>query len=140
MAHWLILWTDGRIKMCVTAAGLRLRRARPDLFLDGAYEPLTVDGYLDDHVVACGRFLGGDRVVAVVPRLVAKLADPSHGLLPSADRWTDTRVRLPEGWRGRRWRDVLTGQVITPVQGANADWLLVSQVLANCPVSILYSR
>ena len=139
MARWLNQWTDGRIKMFVTAAGLRLRRARPDLFLTGAYEPLTADGYLHDHVVACGRFLGSDRVVAVVPRLVADLAGSSHGLLLPADRWTDTRVQLPEGWRGRSWRDILTGQVIAPVQGANADWLLVSQVLADCPVAILYS-
>ena len=137
MTRWLNHWTDGRIKMFVTAAGLRLRRARPDLFLDGAYEPLTAARITSANTSWPAAFLGGDRVVAVVPRLVANLADPSGGLLLPADRWADTRVRLPEGWRGQRWRDVLSGQIIAPVQSASADWLPVSEVLAHCPVSIL---
>src|SRR5262249_31371274 len=36
-------WRDGAIKLLLTAAGLRLRRAMPEVFLDGAYLPLDTD-------------------------------------------------------------------------------------------------
>ena len=36
-------WRDGRIKLLTTAVGLRLRRADPELFLDGAYVPLDTE-------------------------------------------------------------------------------------------------
>ena len=36
-------WADGRVKMLVTAAGLRLRRAIPALFAGGGYRPIATD-------------------------------------------------------------------------------------------------
>ena len=43
-------WTDGRIKQYVTWRALDARRQHPDLFRDGAYLPLAVDGGLREHV------------------------------------------------------------------------------------------
>jgi len=134
---WLADWTDGRIKLFITAAGLRLRRTMPALFHEGAYQPLPSEGLRADQVVACGRALGDDRVMAIVPRLVAGLERASDGLGPSATSWSDTRVRLPEGWTGRCWHHALTGETLTPVRGERGEWLLVSHALNPCPVSLL---
>ncbi|MGH2450651.1 MAG: malto-oligosyltrehalose synthase, partial [Candidatus Limnocylindria bacterium] len=59
-------WEDGRIKLYLTAAGLRHRRARPELFAQGAYLPLSATG--DAEVVAFARSHGRRWSAAVAPR------------------------------------------------------------------------
>jgi (1->4)-alpha-D-glucan 1-alpha-D-glucosylmutase len=133
---WLTDWTDGRIKLFITAAALRLRRTMRGVFLEGTYEPLSTEGLRHDRVVACGRALGGERVLAIVPRLVAGLPGVSHGIGPPAAAWSDTRVRLPEEWRGHRWHHAFTGETITPVGGEREEWILLAHALSSCPVSL----
>ena len=58
-------WRDGRIKQLVAHRLLGLRRARPELFAEGSYEPIESG----DHVVAFRRKRGSDTVVVAVPRL-----------------------------------------------------------------------
>ncbi len=67
----LASWRDGRIKQILVHRLLALRRARPDLFALGSYEP--IDG--PDHVVAFRRRHGGDSVCVAVPRLAGRLID-----------------------------------------------------------------
>src|SRR4029079_19477771 len=43
LGSWLDVWRAGKIKLRLTAAALRLRRAHPELFLGGQYLPLPVD-------------------------------------------------------------------------------------------------
>jgi (1->4)-alpha-D-glucan 1-alpha-D-glucosylmutase len=131
---WLSNWTDGRIKLFVTAAGLRLRRRESTLLREGAYVPLVVEGTHREHVVACAREAAGTTIIAVVPRLVARLTDSSHGLVIPAESWADTRIQLPDGWRGR-WQDVFTGRICTPDPGRDA--IPVSRLLWPCPVTLL---
>ncbi len=69
-------WRDGRIKLLLTAAGLRLRKELPDLFLSGDYVPLSVELTVNANVVAFARTRGDDAVIVVVPRLVAQLVYP----------------------------------------------------------------
>ena len=47
----LAAWPDGRVKFFTLAAALRLRRAHPDLFLRGDYEPLAATT-IHPHLVA----------------------------------------------------------------------------------------
>jgi hypothetical protein len=54
-------WRDGRIKLLVTAAGLRLRRARPELFLHGAYVPLETEVTVRAGAAAFARLAGRAR-------------------------------------------------------------------------------
>ncbi len=131
-------WHDGRIKLLVTAAGLRLRRARPDVFLHGTYAPVAADGVAAEHVVACAREHDGACVLAVVPRLLASAASLTAVAGPEA--WRDTRLRLPDAWRGRAFRSVLTGATIKPIRTAQETWLMTSQALAACPVGLLWSE
>jgi (1->4)-alpha-D-glucan 1-alpha-D-glucosylmutase len=82
-------------KLRVTAAALRLRRARPELFgADAGYRALAVSGPAAAHAVAFAR---AEAVVAVATRLSVSL-DGDGG-------WRGTRLELPAG----RWTDLLTG-------------------------------
>jgi len=131
-------WHDGRIKLFVTAAGLRLRRARPDVFLGGTYQPLVADGVAADHIVSFARERDGAIALAVVPRLL--VSAPSHLTVTGPEAWRDTRLRLPDAWRGRVFRSVLTGAVVKPIRTAQDAWLMTAQALASCPVALLWSE
>jgi (1->4)-alpha-D-glucan 1-alpha-D-glucosylmutase len=92
---------DGRAKLLLLAALLRLRRAEPDLFLDGSYEPLEAEGGHALNVVGLVRTRGDRTLACIVPRLALQLVDGA----PVA--W-DGQVRLP-GEPSRSWVDVVTG-------------------------------
>ncbi|MFI1163548.1 malto-oligosyltrehalose synthase [Streptomyces sp. NPDC020801] len=81
-------------KGAVTAAALRLRAHRPEVFGDTAtYAPLAAEGPAAAH---CAAFARSGEVVTAVTRLSLRLAE--------AGGWRDTRLALPPG----RWTDVLT--------------------------------
>ncbi|MFF1440376.1 malto-oligosyltrehalose synthase [Streptomyces sp. NPDC058295] len=84
---------DPGAKDTVTAAALRLRRRRPEVFGDAAgYEPLPAEGAAAAHCLAFAR---SGRVVTAVTRLSLRLAE--------AGGWRETRLALPPG----TWVDVL---------------------------------
>ncbi|MCW2650715.1 MAG: malto-oligosyltrehalose synthase [Mycobacterium sp.] len=101
-------------KIRVTAAALRLRRARPDTFLSGEYTPVLAGGSAREHVVA---FMRGGDVLVAVSRWTATLAEKG---------WEDTVVALPEG----TWTDRLTGRCWT--HGVEAK-----DLFAELPVALL---
>ncbi|MDV3220818.1 malto-oligosyltrehalose synthase [Intrasporangium sp.] len=108
-------------KLLVTAAALRLRRERPDVFVGaaGGYAPLAVSG---EHAVAFRRGDGGvDDVCVVATRLAGRLGDRGG--------WGDDTVVLPPG----RWRDLL-GHGSVPGGGARLADVLP---LGGLPVAIL---
>ncbi|MGW4600340.1 malto-oligosyltrehalose synthase [Streptomyces sp. NPDC004457] len=104
-------------KDTLTAAALRLRARRPEVFgADASYEPLTAGGPAADHCLAFAR---SGSVVTVVTRLSLRLAE--------AGGWRDTRLPLPPG----RWADVLApGREFT-------GEVSVAQLLDRLPVALL---
>jgi (1->4)-alpha-D-glucan 1-alpha-D-glucosylmutase len=122
-------WRTGAIKMFVTAAGLRARRARPALFQRGSYVPLEPGGARARHLVAFARELDGDWLVCAVPRLPATLGS---GMPIGRRPWRDTSIALPDG-APTRWRDLLSGQTLEAENGR----LAVGAVFRHLPVAIL---
>ena len=108
-------------KLLVTAAALRLRRFRPELFF--GYAPVPASGPAADHAVAFARGgpAGREKLVAVATRLPAGL-EADGG-------WRDTVLPLPGG--AEDWTDMVTG---TPVQGSAPR---LSELLARYPVALL---
>ncbi|MGO9251719.1 MAG: malto-oligosyltrehalose synthase [Mycobacterium sp.] len=101
-------------KMRVVTTALRLRRARPDVFLGGSYAPVLASGDAAEHVVA---FRRGDDVLVAVTRWTVRLKDSG---------WGNTVVPLPEG----SWTDTLTGATASgPTSTA--------QLFADLPVVLL---
>jgi hypothetical protein len=98
---------DGRIKLYVTHEALAYRRRHPALFAEGAYLPLGAHGPRSENVVAFGRALGDERVIAAVPRLLARLhpSDP-----PVGAAWAGTWLELPDEGAAPAYRNVLTGE------------------------------
>lgn len=84
---------DGRCaKQKVIADLLALRRRFPDLFLQGRYTPLPVNGYGRDRVIAFERQHGDQRLTCIFGLRVMPLID-ADGVID----WRDTAVETSEG-------------------------------------------
>src|SRR5207248_5193295 len=69
-------WQDGRIKLFLTHGALEARKAHPDVFAGGGYEPLTPEGSRAANLCAFARTgRHGEVAIVVVPRMVAPLSD-----------------------------------------------------------------
>ncbi|MFI9062598.1 malto-oligosyltrehalose synthase [Streptomyces sp. NPDC053429] len=100
-------------KLALSAALLRLRRTRPELFT--GYRPLAARGPAADHCVAFGRSPG---LIAVATRLSHRLSGDGG--------WRDTALPLPPG----RWTPLLH-------EGAYEGEALLSHLLADSPAVAL---
>jgi (1->4)-alpha-D-glucan 1-alpha-D-glucosylmutase len=125
-------WPDGLVKLFAVSRCLRLRRERPDVFVEGSYLPLQVHGPAAAHAVAIARRAGERWALAIVPRLTLRLAGP--GRAPIGERiWAETVAMLPRG-APRTWVDAFTARSVGPdARGA----LALGQVLAPFPVALL---
>ena len=146
LAELLREWRDGRIKLLTTAVGLRLRRADPELFLDGAYVPLDTDVTVAARAVAFARVHGERAVIVVGPRLCARLSQPADAddLAPAAplggDRWKTSRVLLPRELGERTFHHAITGAEIKPTVTAEHAWMFLGQIFEHVPVGLLLAR
>jgi malto-oligosyltrehalose synthase len=95
MAALMDDWRSGIVKQAIIERVLALRRAQPQLFDRGCYEPLVVEGALSAHVVAFLRRHDDEAVLVIVPRLTKRLLATSDALLLDANLWRDTAIRLP---------------------------------------------
>jgi len=109
---------EGWLKQAVIGRGLALRNSHPELFLEGRYVPLVVEGERKEQVVAFAREKDGLCVATVACRLPIAMLKAGEGLT-SAQFWGDTRVNIPEVFSTRTFTDVLTGKSIP----GNSVWL-----------------
>jgi (1->4)-alpha-D-glucan 1-alpha-D-glucosylmutase len=107
---------EGAAKLLVTAAALRLRRYRPEVF--AGYRQVPAQGTAAGHAVAFAR---SDSLVAVATRLPVGLA--------ARGGWGDTVLPLPDG--SADWHDVITD---SPVAGSAPR---VGDLLSRYPVALL---
>jgi (1->4)-alpha-D-glucan 1-alpha-D-glucosylmutase len=131
---------DGRVKLYVTVLALHCLRAHPGLFSTGAYFPVEAAGARELHVFAFARHHEGRWAVAAVPRLLTQLVPATEGLPLGNEVWRDTVLRLPDAARGRRWRNVFTGEVLTPSERGGQPVLLAGEVFATFPVALLLAE
>ncbi len=116
---------DGRAKLLLLREGLHHRKANRELYLEGAYLPLPVEGEDAGRVIAFARTLGQAAVVCVAPRLVL-------GPAPASRVWRG-EVRLPAGFPAEL-EDLVTG---ARRKGAMLD---LGELLAGFPVALLATR
>jgi (1->4)-alpha-D-glucan 1-alpha-D-glucosylmutase len=97
---------DGRAKLHVIRKGLEVRKRFPALFHGGEYMPLHADAGREENVIAFSLSSGGQNVVAVAPRLFARLMQPEE-TAPVGERfWGSSRINPGKG----PWENVLTGE------------------------------
>ena len=130
---------DGRIKLYLIWRALSCRRDNPGLFTEGDYLPLEADGSKRDHVFAFRRSWQGRHALAVVPRLVTRLATAVDQLPTGRDVWDDTKLLLPPD-SPRKWLNVFTGATLTAVGRAEVASLELAEVLESFPVALLVGQ
>lgn len=122
-----------RTKLFLTWRLLRLRRLLPDLFRDGDYVPLAVEGDRAAHVCAYARTHDDAAVVVVTGLYWSKLLG-SDGTDQEMNGygtvWDDTRLQLPAAGT---WRNVLDG---TERDLRSVD-VPVGELLQQFPVAVL---
>ncbi|HEY1888448.1 MAG TPA: malto-oligosyltrehalose synthase [Roseiarcus sp.] len=102
-------WQNGRVKLAATALLLALRREEPELFSNGDYQPMSIEGDRSDWAFGYVR-ASGDRKLAVV-----MARHPAHR--DAEPKWSAT-AQLPAG----RWFDLFRGQDAT-VGAPLHEWL-----------------
>ncbi|WP_060179808.1 malto-oligosyltrehalose synthase [Streptomyces sp. IMTB 1903] len=110
-------------KLALTAALLRLRRDRPELFR--GYAPVAARGPAAGHLVAFTR----------APGLLVAATRLSHRLAASGG-WRDTRVDLPPG----TWTPVLPARTGRSTTAAHSGPTGVTALLDDHPVGIWLRR
>ncbi|WP_128546346.1 malto-oligosyltrehalose synthase [Larkinella soli] len=130
-ALWNELWEnryDGRIKLWLTHRLLNERLQQPELFAEGHYLPLAVEGRYKENVFAFARRYKQTWYVVAVPLHTALLPDP-----PTEGRtdWGDTRILLPAG-APTQWRHVLL-----KTEGEADSELSVNELFADLPLAFL---
>ncbi|HEY8076336.1 MAG TPA: hypothetical protein VIF62_19560, partial [Labilithrix sp.] len=121
----LAAYADGRVKLHVLRAALRLRREHPALFLDGDYAAIDAG----EEIVAFSRTHAGESLVCAVTRLPYAV---TRGAAPWAvgDVWGDRIVAVPRG----RFRDAFTGR-----EHESSGALRASRLFEELPVALLVS-
>jgi len=122
----------GSIKMFVTSQALRLRRDRPELFMNNSYAPLEVTGPHANHVFAYMRCCPTGAAIIAVPRLVAALHDTETDAATLRIR-LDATIKLPSDWANKSWANVLTGEDIVYI----SDQLSANDLFEFFPVALL---
>jgi (1->4)-alpha-D-glucan 1-alpha-D-glucosylmutase len=126
---------DDRLKLFATAMLLRARRQQRDIFTNGDYNPVEVQGSRRDHVFAFTRAAGGRRVIVAVPRLVATIT-PQGDVAPIGERvWGDTSILAPAGAGRGGFHDVITDRCV-PVQTATGA-IRAADAFDRFPIAVL---
>jgi (1->4)-alpha-D-glucan 1-alpha-D-glucosylmutase len=107
-------WDEGVPKLWTIHRALSVRKAHPEIFDSGSYEPLMATGPMAQHAMG---FVRGGAIVTIVPRLVLTLAD----------NWNDTSLEIPAG----KWQNALTGETVS---GGCRD---LAELLKQFPVALL---
>jgi len=126
-------WRDGRIKQALIQRVLTLRRAQPELFKQGGYLPLQVDGKHADRLIAFARCYQNDYVLVVAALHCVPLLGTRQIPHIPPQNWADTRVQLPDSGQHQSLKSVFTNSSIKPFEGG----LFVSELLADFPINLL---
>jgi maltooligosyltrehalose synthase len=126
-------WRDGRIKQAILARTLDVRRLHQDVFSEGSYEPVHVEGAMSCHVVSFIRHQGHTEVLVVAPRLPFRLMCQT-GIAVDSSIWIDTVLR---------WTPRLSA-LVDAFSGADIDipqsGLPLAAVCSVIPVALLCTR
>jgi (1->4)-alpha-D-glucan 1-alpha-D-glucosylmutase len=116
-------WQDGRIKLFVLSALIRLRREYPDLFAFGSYAALNATGSAADRICAFARTWKQATIV------VAAALFPWRARLA---KWENSAVPMPAG-DGGPWVDLFGGKRFT----GDAGDFAAAELFRVLPVAVL---
>jgi malto-oligosyltrehalose synthase/4-alpha-glucanotransferase len=133
---WQELWDDrytGRIKLWLVNQLFQLRKQYADLFCNGTYIPLEVNGTYKDHLLAFARKEEHNALVVAVPLHTALLCKEQEVSITEID-WKDTRIVIPFAFR-KEGQSLLTNTKLTDLKE-----LRVKKLFQPVPFAILRIR
>ncbi|MGA9207987.1 MAG: malto-oligosyltrehalose synthase [Terriglobales bacterium] len=130
---------DGRIKLYLTGRTLCFRRQQPELFREGEYVSLTIEGARANNIFAFARKHANASVLVIVPRLVAGLLNDTDLPPLGPEIWADTRIVLPPGSHSESYRNALTGEDVSPQSACGKTTIDVAKIFAEFPAALLFA-
>jgi (1->4)-alpha-D-glucan 1-alpha-D-glucosylmutase len=129
---------DGRIKLYVTWKTLSLRWECQDVFRDGAYVPLKVQGEKAENLCAYARQHENTVVVVLAPRLYVGLCGREAELDPLGEAvWKDTWLETTFCPPGTQFKNIFTGEVSVAGSVEGTPGCSVARLLGFFPVALL---
>lgn len=128
---------DGRIKLYLICRALKLRNEQRQLFENGQYLPLDVDGEHADNVCAFARIGNEGSALVVAPRFFTRLVRHPGDLPLGRGVWQSTMIVLPGEREGERYRNVFTGEILEPEWRKGRGGLYLADLLSSFPVALL---
>ena len=86
------------------------------------------------------RTLRDRALVAVTPRLASKIATDERPLPIGAESWKTSRIFLPAELPAGPYRNLLTGELVQPLEREGERWLFVGDVLRTSPVAMMVNE
>ncbi len=105
-----MLWinrNDARIKEWLVYTLANMRKHSPEVFAEGEYIPLAVEGAYKEHILAFARRHRKTWYIVVAPLRLATLCAEQRKR-PDAINWRDTHIVIP-GEAPETWQHVFTG-------------------------------
>jgi (1->4)-alpha-D-glucan 1-alpha-D-glucosylmutase len=132
---------NGGLKLFLIWKTLCFRKQSPEVFQQGEYSPLTVQGAKANHVAAFIRTLEKTKALVVVPRLVAGLLGERDIPPTGPEVWQDTEILLPSGvsscgTSSEEYRNVFTGENVNLSEPSAK--IAVADLLAHFPVALCW--
>jgi (1->4)-alpha-D-glucan 1-alpha-D-glucosylmutase len=130
-------WTDGRIKLFVTLIALELRAKHPEVFLEGEYIPMEVEGERADHLFAFARTHPKGVVIAALPRLPCTFKSAAGVEITTPAGWGDTRLVGSAELLSGSYLSCFTATEVRPRSGSERASFEVGDLLGGFPVGLL---
>ena len=131
LAQLMEHWQDGRIKQALVARPLHLRASHAELFLQGDYQPLEVEGEHANKVLAFARTTATQRAIVIVPRLCSDLLGDAASPLIDSSKWGDTHIKLPKHACLPNLKGLFSDHAVTPEEG-----IRLTTALKDFPVNL----
>jgi malto-oligosyltrehalose synthase len=130
MSH---LWENrysAKIKLWLVHSLLQIRKEHQELFSEGEYLPLTIEGSFSDNALAFARHFNHEWMVIVVPLHLAQLSKQQNAKILSVD-WKDTAVALPDN------APTSFEHLFSRAKGLHQNRIRLQDIFANLPLAIL---
>lgn len=126
---------DGKIKLFMTSRALELRKKLPEVFLDGDYQPLNIEGNGKQNVIAFSRTRGKKSVIAISTRFFLPFLEENGMIDPS--NWINTCLKLSPELASSSWMDVFSRQEFIPQRNNDQGELSLDKILNIMPFALL---
>ncbi len=128
---------NGKIKLYLIYKALNYRKTNRDLFQSGDYSPISAMGERADTICSFVRKFGNSVALVVAPRFFTKLIQQPEGLPFGKEVWKDSVIVIPSEEAGMKYRNIFTGENITPVRHNETTALYLAEIFTNFPVALM---